>query len=129
MGVWSRDAERVVLDQYVPNVTDRRYSDASPLQTRQFANLPPAVILTAEYDVLRDEGEAYKERLRAAGVPLRHGRFTGQVHGFFIRVNILRCSAAGCAFVVDAVAEQLANADSRNEAVREDDGMAAKQCS
>ena len=60
-------------------------------------------MLTAEYDVLRDEGEAYAERLRAAGVDVSHRRFAGQMHGFFGLVGVLPGSAAGLDYVVEAI--------------------------
>jgi acetyl esterase len=53
---------------------------------------------------------------------VKHRRFAGQVHGFFIMVNILPGSAAGRAYVVDAVAEQLAYANRRDDVVRQDGG-------
>ena len=59
------------------------------------AGLPPAVVLTAEHDVLRDEGEAYAERLAQDGVRVEHQRFDGQMHGFFMLGDLLPGSAAG----------------------------------
>jgi acetyl esterase len=94
-------------DHYVPDEASRANPDASPLQAPDLSGQPPAVVLTAEHDVLRDEGEAYAEKLRTAGVPVAHRRFPGQMHGFFTFVNVLPGADAGLAYVSEQIEKHL----------------------
>ena len=98
----TRDAMIWYWDQYLPESSRRTEPDASPLHTENLQELPPAVILTAEHDVLRDEGEAYAARLQEAHVPTDLQRYVGQMHGFFTLL-MLPGSELGFQQVVKAV--------------------------
>ena len=103
----TRDSMIWYWDHYAPDPEARLHPDASPLRHADLLRLPPAVVVTAEHDVLRDEGELYATRLLKAGVPVRHHRFTGQMHGFFSQVDLLPGAADAMDYVTAAIDEHL----------------------
>lgn len=76
-------------NHYLPKGHDPADPLASPLHTKDLSGLPSATIVTAEYDPLRDEGEAYGARLKAAGVAVDVKRYDGVFHGFFSMAGVL----------------------------------------
>jgi acetyl esterase len=99
-----RDGMQWFWDQYTTDEKQRAEITASPLRatTEQLAGLPPALVIVGEADVLRDEGEAYANKLRAAGVPVTAVRYQGIIHDF-VAVNALRGTNAAQAAITQAI--------------------------
>ncbi|MBQ0999125.1 alpha/beta hydrolase [Streptomyces sp. RK62] len=99
-----RDAMRWFWDQYTTDAAERAQITASPLRAtvEQLTGLPPALVVTAEADVLRDEGEAYANKLREAGVPVTAVRYQGAIHDF-VMLNALRGTRAADGAIKQAI--------------------------
>ncbi|MDI5979361.1 alpha/beta hydrolase [Amycolatopsis magusensis] len=100
-----RDGMQWFWDQYTTDPAQRAEITASPLRatSEDLAGLPPALVITAEADVLRDEGEAYANKLRQAGVPVTAVRYQGVIHDF-VMLNALRETPAAAAAIAQAAA-------------------------
>jgi len=96
----AREGMKWFWDQYIDGDEQRNDIYASPLRatTEQLSGLPPALVITAEADVLRDEGEAYASKLREAGVPVTQVRFGGIIHDF-VMLHALRPTHAANAAI------------------------------
>ncbi|MFE2144650.1 alpha/beta hydrolase [Streptomyces sp. NPDC059456] len=107
-----REAMQWFWDQYTTDEAERAQVTASPLRASldELGGLPPALVVTAEADVLRDEGEAYAARLRAAGVPVAALRVQGTIHDFVMLNSLRDTQAASLAIglAVDTLRKALA---------------------
>ena len=95
-------------DHYVPDEAEREHPYASPIRAADLRGLPPAYVVVAQHDPLRDEGLAYAAALEAAGVPVTVARYDDQIHAFFWLVNVMetadRAVAEAGAAIRDAMA-------------------------
>lgn len=107
MGYWL-DNMPFYTDAYIRRPEDRLDPRASPLRAADLTGLPPARVITAGYDPLRDEGGAYAERLRASGVPVEYFCAESMVHGFLSLHAILPAGEAGLADCGAAIRRALA---------------------
>ncbi|WP_220186923.1 alpha/beta hydrolase, partial [Pseudonocardia pini] len=101
--------------QYVPREADRISPDASPCVVEDLSELPPAVVVVAEYDPLRDESLAYARRLAAAGVETTVHRYDSMAHGFFALVGALDTAADAVRSVGGAIAAVTAQATAEGD--------------
>ena len=103
-----RDRILWYADQYMPAGANREDPRASPLRAKSLEGQPPALVITGGFDPLRDEGHAYAERLRAAGVDVAYHEYSGQIHAF---VSLTKAIPEGltCTWeIADFVKERLA---------------------
>ena len=100
----ARDGMKWFWDQYTTDEAQRAEITASPLRASvdQLAGLPPALVITGQADVLRDEGEAYAAKLRQAGVAVTAVRYQAVIHDF-VMVNALRETHAAEAAITQAI--------------------------
>jgi len=85
----TRDTMKWFWGHYLRDPSEGTHPHASPLRAPNLSGLPPALVITAEYDPLRDEGELYAERLRTTGVPTALSRYDGVNHGFMFWVGVV----------------------------------------
>lgn len=96
----SRPTMEWFFDHYLGD-RDRTVPEVSPLREPDLSGFPPTAIVLAQYDPLRDEGEAFAARLADAGVPVEQRLFEGQMHGFFQMINVLPAGAQAVAWLAD----------------------------
>jgi acetyl esterase len=93
----TRDTMKWFWGHYLRDPSEGTHPHAAPLRAPDLSGLPPALVITAEYDPLRDEGELYGRRLEQAGVPAEIIRYDGMMHGFFTMVGVLDTARAAVA--------------------------------
>ena len=87
--MFNRRSVQWYWQHYLSAPDDGRDPRASPLLAQDHCGLPPTLVITAEYDPLRDEAELYAEQLRSAGVKVESSRYDGMMHGFFTMSGVL----------------------------------------
>lgn len=112
-GYWlTTDTCEYCWHTYIPNPEDRHHPYASLIDAPDLAGLPPALVITAECDPLRDAGERYAARLAEAGVPTRLSRYFGQIHGFTLMSGRIRRGREALDEVANVLSHSLGGATS-----------------
>jgi acetyl esterase len=96
--------------QYVPEPAQWDDWRVSPLLAPDHAGLPPAIVLTAGCDPLRDEGRAYAEKLKAAGVPTDYVCVDGQIHGFLTMGRVIDAASEAITMLAEHLARNFESA-------------------
>ena len=96
-------ALRWFMDNYIPDSEDRKDPLASPMLRKSLEGLPPALVISAEFDPLVDENEAYAGRLKEAGVPCDYVCFAGMIHPFFTLGGVIEDAARAEALIAAAL--------------------------
>lgn len=99
------EALKFYEEQYFPKEEDRKSCFVSPIFAKSFESLPEALIITAEFDPVRDEGQAYAEKLRQTGIAVKEVCYKGMIHGFIHLASVLDESKQ----VVDFIGKELQN--------------------
>lgn len=86
----TREDVRWYKEQYINSREEAKNPQVSPLLALNFEGLPPAFVVTAGFDPLRDEGKLYAEAMRKAGVKVRYKCYPGLIHGFFCTARGIR---------------------------------------
>ena len=103
----SRDTMEWFFGHYVDE-QERFEADVSPTRAESLTNLPPATVMTAEFDPLRDEGETFADQLLQAGIDVKMTRFDGQVHGFFTMTDMMPEAAEAVSIAAERLKKDLA---------------------
>jgi len=103
----TRDSMRWFRAQYLAKTEDAADWRVSPLRAPSLAGLPPALVVTAGYDPLRDEGEAYARRLREAGVSVDAVSFGGMIHGFVPMGRLIDAAFRGIGLIAGSLRQAL----------------------
>lgn len=110
--VLTTDRKKQSYERYIPQEVDPQHPYISPLQG-DLSNLPPAFLITGEFDPLRDEGEAYAKRLQQAGVSVKAKRYNGMIHGFFQMGGVIDQGNQAISDVAMTLKEAFANPPKR----------------
>ncbi len=103
----TRERMQYFADSYLRSPKDVSDWRASPLQAKDLSRLPPALIMTASHDPLRDEGKAYADRLNAAGVVASYRCYQGMIHGFMTMSGAVDAAAGAIGDAASAIKQAL----------------------